>query len=188
MGGGFLLGMCLSWLALELLRLYVEKLINLIFLLVGAVGGGIWHFVKGFRNSPRDTRWRGALNAARVRSPVLGGNFGIWGGLFSVFDCSLAAFRRTEDAWNAIMAGGITGGVLAARAGPKAIARNAVGGAVILAIIEGLMMVMTKTMMKIQMSAMGANGKAFVDKLEPPIPPGFGSRSAHTEAAGFELR
>jgi import inner membrane translocase subunit TIM17 len=52
-----------------------------------------------------------------MRSPIIGGNFGVWGGLFSVFDCSLAYYRGVEDPWNAIMAGGLTGGLLAARAG-----------------------------------------------------------------------
>jgi hypothetical protein len=79
--------------------------------LLGATGGFLWHFVKGYRNAPIGQRWSGAFAAARVRSPVLGGQFGVWGGLFSVFDCSLAALRRREDAWNAIAAGGITGGV-----------------------------------------------------------------------------
>ena len=69
---------------------------------------------------------------------ILGGNFGVWGGLFSVFDCSLAYVRGVEDPWNAIMSGGLTGGLLAVRAGPKAIARNALVGAVLLALIEGI--------------------------------------------------
>jgi hypothetical protein len=110
-----------------------------------------------------------------MRSPILGGNFGVWGGLFSVFDCLLADVRKTEDAWNAITAGGLTGGVLAARAGGKAMVRNAAGGAIILAIIEGTMIVITKTIMKFQTAQMGGQAVA-VDKLEPPVPPGFGTK------------
>jgi hypothetical protein len=121
-----------------------------------------------------------------MRSPILGGNFGVWGGLFSVFDCSLAATRKTEDAWNAILAGGITGGVLAARAGPRAIARNAVGGAVILAIIEGTMILVTKGVMKLQMAQMGG-AAVRVDTLECPVPPGYGTRSSASEAS-FQLQ
>ncbi len=112
--------------------------------------------------------------AARMRSPILGGNFGVWGGLFSVFDCSLAAARKTEDAWNAIASGALTGGVLAARAGPKAMARNAIGGAFILAVIEGTMILVQKSIMKLQSAQMGGN--AHVDRLDPPVPPGFGTR------------
>jgi len=140
--------------------------------LLGAVGGAVWHSVKGYRNAPRGARWSGAFTAARMRSPILGGNFGVWGGLFSVFDCSLAALRRTEDAWNAIAAGGLTGGLLAARAGPKAIVRNAIGGVFILAIIEGTMQIVTKSIGSLQKA--GA-GKGHEDPLEPPIRPGQGS-------------
>lgn len=152
--------------------------------LLGAVGGGMWHFVKGYRNAPMQARWAGAFTAARLRAPVLGGNFGVWGGLFSVFDCSLAALRRREDPWNAIAAGGLTGGVLAARAGPRAIVRNAIGGAVILAFIEGAMMLVTKLILKMQMAQMGG-GRVEVDRLEPPIPPGYSSKAAE---ASFQLQ
>jgi import inner membrane translocase subunit TIM17 len=138
---------------------------------LGAVGGGLWHFVKGYRNAPKHARLAGGLSAARVRAPILGGNFGVWGGLFSVFDCSLAHFRKTEDAWNAIAAGGLTGGTLAARAGGRAIVRNAAGGVVILALIEGVMMLVNKFITKVSMGPQG--GPAYVDRLEPPVaPPG----------------
>lgn len=140
--------------------------------LLGSVGGAVWHSIKGYRNAPRGARMIGALTAARMRSPILGGNFGVWGGLFSVFDCSLAAIRKTEDAWNAILSGGLTGGLLAARAGPKAIVRNAIGGVLILALIEGTMMIVTKSITKLQMAG---NQSVAIERLEPPIPPGFGS-------------
>ena len=110
----------------------------------------------------------------------------MWGGLFSVFDCSLAAIRRREDAWNAIAAGGLTGGLLAARAGPRAIVRNAAGGAFILALIEGVMMLVTKMIMKAQMAQQGG-GKVAIDRLDPPIPPGFASRGGGG-AESFQLQ
>jgi len=142
--------------------------------LAGAVGGGLWHFVKGFRNAPKHSRLAGALAAARMRAPILGGNFGVWGGLFAVFDCSLAYGRGTEDPWNAILAGGLTGGVLAARAGPRAIARNAAVGMVLIALIEGVGIAINKFVMQ---RSQAVQGKVAVDPLDPPIPPGFGSRS-----------
>ncbi len=43
-----------------------------------------------------------------------------------------------EDPWNSIMSGAATGGILAARAGPRAMASAAVVGGVILALIEGM--------------------------------------------------
>jgi hypothetical protein len=52
--------------------------------------------------------------------------------------------RGREDPWNAIAAGALTGGTLAARAGIKAIGKNAAIGGVLLALIEGLSVLMTR--------------------------------------------
>lgn len=46
---------------------------------------------------------------------VTAGNFAVWGGLFSTFDCCLMGLRGKEDPWNSIGSGAITGAVLAAR-------------------------------------------------------------------------
>lgn len=64
-----------------------------------AVGGTIWHGVKGFRNSPYGERRLGAITSIKMRAPVLGGNFGVWGGLFSTFDCAVKGVRKKEDAY-----------------------------------------------------------------------------------------
>lgn len=45
----------------------------------------------------------GALTAIKARAPVLGGNFGVWGGLFSTFDCAVKGVRQKEDPYNASM-------------------------------------------------------------------------------------
>jgi import inner membrane translocase subunit TIM17 len=112
---------------------------------MGAIGGGVWHGIKGARNSPRvrlsfycidsnfiakasDTfcfvvclllrqgeRLVGAISTIKARAPVTGGNFGVWGGMFSTFDCAVKGWRQKEDAWNAIISGFMTGGALAAR-------------------------------------------------------------------------
>lgn len=63
----------------------------------------MWHGVKGFRNSPYGERRIGALTAIKARAPVLGGNFGVWGGLFSTFDCAVKGIRKKEDPYNASM-------------------------------------------------------------------------------------
>lgn len=105
---------------------------------MGCVGGFIWHMVKGARNSPKGERMHGALYSAKARSPILGGNFAVWGGTFSTFDCSLQYIRKKDDHWNAIASGFCTGGVLASRGGWKAASRNAVIGGGLLAIIEGV--------------------------------------------------
>lgn len=59
----------------------------------------------------------GSLAAVKERSPITGGNFAVWGGMFSTIDCSLVYLRQKEDPWNSIMSGALTGGILAARNG-----------------------------------------------------------------------
>ena len=71
---------------------------------MGAIGGSIFHIVRGARHNPKGQRLRGGISAVKARAPVLGGNFAIWGGLFSTFDCTLTAVRMKEDPWNSIMA------------------------------------------------------------------------------------
>ncbi|KAI9230136.1 MAG: Tim17/Tim22/Tim23/Pmp24 family-domain-containing protein [Piptocephalis tieghemiana] len=105
---------------------------------MGAICGGIWHGIKGAKNSPKGARWSGSLTAIKARAPVLGGNFAVWGGLFSTFDCGFKAIRQKEDPWNSIASGFFTGGVLAARGGVKAATASAVVGGILLALIEGV--------------------------------------------------
>jgi len=92
---------------------------------MGCIGGTIWHGIKGARNSPRGERLPGSLAAIKARAPVLGGNFGVWGGLFTTFDCTIKSVRQKEDPWNAIVAGFFTGSSLAIR-GAYACARYTV--------------------------------------------------------------
>uniref|UniRef100_A0A7S2IBE2 Mitochondrial import inner membrane translocase subunit TIM17 n=1 Tax=Helicotheca tamesis TaxID=374047 RepID=A0A7S2IBE2_9STRA len=111
---------------------------------MGAIGGGIFHTIKGSWNAPKGARMYGAMSAMSARGPVLGGQFAVWGGLFACCDCSLTAIRQKEDPWNSIISGAATGGVLAARAGPKQMATAAVFGGFILALIEGMGIMFTK--------------------------------------------
>jgi import inner membrane translocase subunit TIM17 len=139
---------------------------------MGAIGGGIWNMGKGMRNSPPGVRFVGGINAMKARSPVLGGAFAVWGGLFSSFDCTLAAARGKEDPWNSITAGAATGGVLAARAGAKAVARNAAVGGVLLALIEGLGVLLTNYMSApppMEEAQDMGDGLAMAPPLAPPV-------------------
>ncbi|GMF73259.1 unnamed protein product [Aspergillus oryzae] len=79
-----------------------------------------------------------SLTAIKARAPVLGGNFGVWGGMFSTFDCAIKGIRKKEDPYNAIIAGFFTGGALAVRGGVKAARNSAIMCAVFLAVIEGV--------------------------------------------------
>lgn len=111
---------------------------------MGAIGGSIWHFLKGARNSPKGARFIGAIDAVKVRAPALGGSFAVWGGLFSTFDCALQGIRRREDPWNSIASGALTGGVLASRSGIRAAGKSAAVGGVLLALIEGVSIAITR--------------------------------------------
>lgn len=111
---------------------------------MGAVGGGIWHLVKGTKNSPSGARLRGGLEAIRREAPRIGGSFAVWGGLFSTFDCTLVAVRHKEDPWNSIAAGALTGGFLSLRTGARSAAKSAAFGGVLLAMIEGLGILLTR--------------------------------------------
>ena len=113
---------------------------------MGCVGGGLWHSIKGARMAPSGARLSGSLSAVAARSPVLGGQFAVWGGLFACCDCTLTSIRQKEDPWNSIISGAVTGGVLAARAGPKQMASAAVVGGVLLALIEGMGIMFTRMM------------------------------------------
>ncbi|XP_068842431.1 mitochondrial import inner membrane translocase subunit Tim17-A isoform X1 [Capricornis sumatraensis] len=154
---------------------------------MGAIGGGIFQAVKGFRNSPvcllmslgpvsgletcysPDTspfvplqgvnhRLRGSLTAIKTRAPQLGGSFAVWGGLFSMIDCSMVQVRGKEDPWNSITSGALTGAILAARNGPVAMVGSAAVGGVLLALIEGAGILLTRFA-----SAQFPNGPPFAE-------------------------
>lgn len=80
----------------------------------------------------------------RQRAPITGGNFAVWGGVFSAIDCSLVYVRKKEDPWNSIASGAITGAVLSVRNGVGAMVGSAVIGGVLLAMIEGIGILFTK--------------------------------------------
>ena len=86
----------------------------------------------------------------RNRAPFLGGNFGLWGGLFSSTDCLLIYLRQKDDPYNAIAAGFCTGGILAIRGGAGVAFKQACIGGCILGLIEVVGMVMGSIMTKRQ--------------------------------------
>lgn len=113
---------------------------------MGCIGGGVFQAIKGFRNAPSgfNRRMLGSLSAIKARSPIIAGNFAVWGGMFSTIDCTLVHFRKKEDPWNSIISGAATGGILAARNGIPAMAGSAIIGGVLLALIEGVGILFTR--------------------------------------------
>lgn len=159
---------------------------------MGCGGGTIWHAVRGWRNSPRGERVLGMTTAVKSKAPVLGGNFAVWGLLFSSFDCSFAALRRKEDPWNAISAGAATGGVLSARMGARSMAKNALVGGVLLALIEGFTIFIQQKMATSQAQM----GPQFAEPAAPPpVTATLGgsgylttSNMADTSAGAFDIK
>ncbi|KAH8293161.1 hypothetical protein KR044_007481 [Drosophila immigrans] len=113
---------------------------------MGCIGGGIFQAIKGFRNAPQGLGRRlvGSLAAVKSRSPVIAGNFAAWGGMFSTIDCTLVHFRKKEDPWNSIISGAATGGILAARNGLASMAGSAIIGGILLSLIEGVGILLTR--------------------------------------------
>nr|DBA21324.1 TPA: hypothetical protein GDO54_017982 [Pyxicephalus adspersus] len=89
-------------------------------------------------------RFRGSVNAVKIRAPQIGGSFAVWGGLFSTIDCSLLRIRGKEDPWNSISSGALTGAILASRSGPLAMMGSALMGGILLALIEGVGILLTR--------------------------------------------
>ena len=135
---------------------------------MGVVGGGIWWSVKGFRNAPKSSGMTSAVELMKKRAPNTGGSFATWGALFATFDCALAAYRRKEDPWNSIASGAATGGVLAARAGPRAAGKNALIGGILLAAIEGLGIMITRSFTPPVPTAADYEQQGKQDPLQPP--------------------
>lgn len=99
-------------------------------------------------------RLLGSSAAIRQRAPIIGGNFAVWGGLFSTIDCTMVHLRKKEDPWNSIISGASTGAILAVRSeyqnfvsiadyacdpdGMGSMIGSAIVGGVLLALIEGV--------------------------------------------------
>ncbi|XP_020799374.1 probable mitochondrial import inner membrane translocase subunit Tim17 4 [Drosophila serrata] len=107
--------------------------------MVGSLGGGLFQFAKGFRNSPSGVMrgLYGGLDSMKMRTPAIAGSFAVWGATFSIVDCAMVSLRQREDPWNSIVSGAATGGILAARNGMRAMANSAFVGCIVLAMIEG---------------------------------------------------
>mmetsp|Transcript_5350 Transcript_5350/g.8301 ORF Transcript_5350/g.8301 Transcript_5350/m.8301 type:complete len:298 (+) Transcript_5350:25-918(+) len=78
------------------------------------------------------------LKTCRKSSWSWAKNFGIVGGLFALSECAIEKFRAKHDIYNPVAAGCITGGTLAASAGPQAACIGCAGFAAFSGLIEYL--------------------------------------------------
>lgn len=88
------------------------------------------------------------------------GSFALWAGLFSITDCALIAARGEEGPINQIVAGAVTGGLLAFRSGARVAFKNAVFGGMIL----GSIVIVERLMMKYQSMAAREAQKEMIDR------------------------
>ncbi len=84
------------------------------------------------------------MSSIKVRAPVVGGNFAVWSGMFNTGECILVGIRGKEDHWNSILSGAATGGLLSVRSGPRAIIASSIFGGLILAVMEGVGVMMNR--------------------------------------------
>jgi len=152
---------------------------------MGAVGGSVFHLMKGIYNSPKGERILGGTQAVRLNAPRIGGSFAVWGGLFSAFDCSMVYVRQKEDPWNSIIAGAATGGFLQMRQGPRAATRSAIFGGVLLALIEGAGIMLNRVLSAQQQFPPMVED---VPNMQGPIPgfQGYGPIPANIAGPGAE--
>ncbi|XP_067931913.1 mitochondrial import inner membrane translocase subunit Tim17-B-like [Watersipora subatra] len=139
---------------------------------MGAIGGSVFHAIKGFRSAPTGLRRRffGSLTGIKERAPITGGNFAMWGGCFSSIDCTLIYIRKKEDPWNSITSGAATGAILSIRNGAMAMTGSAIVGGVLLAVIEGV---------GILMNRMAASSMQNISVMEQP------TQEEHPDAPTF---
>ncbi|XP_014669061.1 PREDICTED: mitochondrial import inner membrane translocase subunit Tim17-B-like isoform X2 [Priapulus caudatus] len=145
---------------------------------MGAIGGAVFQSIKGFRNAPSglNRRLMGSVISIKERAPIIGGNFAVWGGLFSTIDCTLVHIRKKEDPWNSITSGALTGGILAVRNGAGAMVGSAIIGGVLLALIEGVGIMFTRFSAE--------QFRPVNPQMEPP--PGFNPAAEATPSVGRE--
>ncbi|EGC34304.1 hypothetical protein DICPUDRAFT_153513 [Dictyostelium purpureum] len=113
---------------------------------IGYVLMGTINLITGLRRSPKGLKLEFTARKMRSKTPKFGGNFAIWGTLFSGIDCSLAYIRKKEDTVNPIAAGALTGAILAARGGWKASTQAAAFGGVFIGLIEAFQHMMQRKM------------------------------------------
>ncbi|KAI6215215.1 Mitochondrial import inner membrane translocase subunit TIM17 [Aphelenchoides besseyi] len=109
---------------------------------MGLVGGSIFHSFSAYRNAAANQKMRNIFREVRLRSPVTGGQFAAW--VRSIV--RWWRYAKKEDPINSITSGAMTGALLAIRSGPKIMAGSAVLGGVVLALIEGMGVVMSRFM------------------------------------------
>jgi len=89
-------------------------------------------------NLPLKEQFRRGAQEMGAQSRSWGKNLAVIGAVFSVSECFVEKARGKSDRWNAVYGGCVTGGVLAANAGPQAMAVGCAGFAAFSYAIDAL--------------------------------------------------
>ncbi|KAI9017779.1 mitochondrial inner membrane translocase subunit Tim17/Tim22/Tim23/peroxisomal protein PMP24 [Gaertneriomyces semiglobifer] len=111
----------------------------------GALGGAFGMFMSSvdwgmnteeFQKMSTKEQVKVTLKDMGKRSASSAKNFAIVGAVFSGTECLIETYRAKNDIWNGVAGGCITGGILAAKAGPAAVVTGCAGFAAFSAAIE----------------------------------------------------
>ena len=89
-------------------------------------------------NLPMREQFRRGFREMGAQSRSWGKNLLVIGGIFATTECFVEKTRARHDRWNPIIGGCITGGVLAANAGPQAMCFGCAGFAAFSAAIDAM--------------------------------------------------
>lgn len=133
---------------------------------LGLVGGTIFTVGKGSYTAPAGfrNRFMGAWHNTRLRAPRYGTNFAAWGFCYSSSECMMIHLRGKEDPINSITAGFLSGAMLAARQGRGAMIFSGIFGGIILAVIEGTMLLVNKYQLDAQRAQQEEQKRMFEER------------------------
>ncbi|GFY67295.1 mitochondrial import inner membrane translocase subunit Tim22 [Trichonephila inaurata madagascariensis] len=86
--------------------------------------------------APEKQTVRLILNDFKTRTMSYGKNFAVIGAMFAIAECNIEGYRGKSDWKNSVMAGGVTGGLLGARAGVKSCLFASLGFATFSALVD----------------------------------------------------
>jgi import inner membrane translocase subunit TIM17 len=94
----------------------------------GAIGGSVYHFIKGLYNSPNGRRIAAGAQAARINAPLLGGRLAFYCVVVEAFRYATISARKKDDIWSFVLPGLAAGICVPVGRGPRAIGISAIGG------------------------------------------------------------
>ena len=100
------------------------------------------------------------------RAPILGGNFALWGLIYSSTECALIKLRHKDDSINSIVGGFTTGYMLSCRGGWKCALSNGIIGAIMLGAIELLQVINSYQTTKQVNQIQNKLSERFTNKME----------------------